>query len=322
MDLTTHVYSENCFSMMTPWHLRKQLTSQEPKRLQITSYRISRVVRLRQSMLWCMVHAQANLQHRKTTKDKRGGNCGNFHDLRSLCPAYRTRCEACGKISHWKSVCRTRYRVKQPGQEQSKDWPQKKKEKIHPIDTAEQSTETPPTETTSVSHLMATPQLHFHSLGIKSVSKNDTQALLQLQVDSVQVTAPLLCKIDTGAEGNVIPVDTFKHLCPQSSYSSDGTPLGLTLSITTITAFGDHTIPHYGTCEVILSYHGHPKSCAFHVVNTVGPTILGLPTCRDMKLVTLNYGIATRQTRAAPMPSPQGSADPKSELLCQYQDCF
>ena len=69
-----------------------------------------------------------------------------------------------------------------------------------------------------------------------------------------------------------------------------------TPSSTTITTFGGHTIPHYGICELTLSHHGHSKPYAFHVVNTVGPTILGLPTCRDMKLVSLNYGIATTQT--------------------------
>ena len=89
-----------------------------------------------------------------------------------------------------------------------------------------------------------------------------------------------------------------------------------------ITAFGGHTIPHYGICELTLSHHGHTKSYAFHVVNTVGPTILGLPTCRDMKLVTLNHGISTTQAETASMPNPQGNADARSELLCQYQDCF
>ena len=129
-------------------------------------------------------------------KDKRCGNCGNFHDLtrRSLCPAYRTRCETCGKFNHWKSVCRSRFRVKQPSQEQSKDWPQKKRESIHAIDTAEPNTETSPTDNTSTPHLTATPQLYFHSWYINSVSENDTQAFLKLQVDSGQVKAPLLCK--------------------------------------------------------------------------------------------------------------------------------
>ena len=86
---------------------------------------------------------------------------------------------------------------------------------------------------------------------------------------------------------------SYQRLFPQSSYSPEGTPLGLNPSSTMITVFGGHNIPHYGICELTLSHHGHSKSYAFHVVSTVGPTILGLPTCCDMKLVTLSYGIAT-----------------------------
>ncbi|KAK2552240.1 hypothetical protein P5673_026767 [Acropora cervicornis] len=145
----------------------------------------------------------------------------------------------------------------------------------------------------------ALTQLYSHSLYINSVSENDPLALLQLQVDSGQVTEPLLCKIDTGAEGNIITVDTFKPLCPQSRYSSDGTPLGPTPSGTTIYAFGGHITPHFGTCDLILSHHGHSKSCALHVVNTEGPTTLGLPTCSDMKLVTLNYDQSCTYARLA-----------------------
>ena len=36
------------------------------------------------------------------------------------------------------------FRVKQPSQEQSKDWPQRKRENIHAIDTEEPKTETSP----------------------------------------------------------------------------------------------------------------------------------------------------------------------------------
>ena len=55
---------------------------------------------------------------------------------------------------------------------------------IHAIDTADQSPEIPLPESTNTPHMLDTPQLYFHSLYINSVSKNDTQALLQLQVDS------------------------------------------------------------------------------------------------------------------------------------------
>lgn len=204
------------------------------------------------------------------------------------------------KYKHLKAVCHSHPGIKSQGHEQSKDRWQKKRENIHAIYTAEQSAEIPLSENTNTPHMLDTPQLYFHSLYVNSISENDTQALLQLQVNSGQVTAPLLCKIDTGAEGNVIPVDVYNHLCPQSSYSPEGAPLGLTPSNTTITTFGGHTIPQYGICELTLSHHSHSKLYAFHVVNTVGPTILGLPTCCDMKLVTLDYGISTTQTETVP----------------------
>ena len=67
-----------------------------------------------------------------------------------------------------------------------------------------------------------TSQLYFHSLYIDSISKTDTQGLIQIGVDVGQSTTPVLCKIDTGAEGNVIPVNTYKQLHPQSACRPDG----------------------------------------------------------------------------------------------------
>lgn len=64
--------------------------------------------------------------------------------------------------------------------------------------------------------------------------------------------------------GNIIPIDPYKCLCPQSSYNS------IENNNNIITAFGGHIIPHYGTCELILSHHGHSKSYTFHGVNTIG----------------------------------------------------
>ena len=150
------------------------------------------------------------------------------------------------------------------------DWQQKKRENIHPTDTADQSTEIPPPDNTNTPHMLDTQQLYFHFSYINIVSENDTQSLLQL--------------------------------------------LGLTLSNTMIPAFGGH-IPHYGICELMPSHHCHYKLYAFHVVNSAGPAILGLPTCCDMKLVTLNCGISTPQTETVCMPNPQGNADAKSEVL-------
>ena len=58
------------------------------------------------------------------------------------------------------------------------------------------------------------PQLYFDSLSINSVHHKNTQALVDIQVDSGQATRNITCKIDTGAEGNVIPVDLYTQLHP------------------------------------------------------------------------------------------------------------
>ena len=250
----------------------------------------------------------------KGTQDAKCGNCGTFHNPpRRSCPAYGTRCESWGKLGHWKSVCRSRPRTR-AGQVQPKDIQHKQQQGIHALDTSDPDNEFPAAPS-STSHMQDTPQLYYHSLYIGSVSTTDTQALIQI-VDVGQSTMPVLCKIDTGAEGNVIPVNTYKQLHPQSACSPDGAPLGLASSDTTITAFGGHIIQHYGTCELRLSHGGHSKPYPFHVVNTTGPTILGLPTCRDLRLVTLNYSLTTAKQ------DPLGSTEAKEELLCQYQDCF
>ena len=224
--------------------------------------------------------------------------------------------------NHRSNVCLSCQKTK-PGNKQTKwtwqghfkDKQHKQRQGIHALDTTKTDVGIPTGATPE------TPQLYFHSLCIDSLSKTDTQAVLQLQAESGQCTTSLLCKIDTGAEGNVIPVNTFKQLCPQSAFDPDGAPPGLTPSATTITAFGGQTIQRYGTCSLTLSHNGYSNTYPFHVVNTTGPTILGLPTCRDMNLVILNYSITTEQDKTSTQ-KPVGDPAAKTEILQRYQDCF
>lgn len=62
----------------------------------------------------------------------------------------------------------------------------------------------------------------------------------------------------------------------------------------------------------------------FHVVNTTGPTILGLPTCTEMKLVTLNHSLSKEQPQPAgtsPAQVPQDARRQKQpySLSLSYQ---
>ena len=57
-------------------------------------------------------------------------------------------------------------------------------------------------------------------------------------------------------------------------------------------------------------------------MDTVGPTILGLPTCTDMKLVTLNYSLQHESIGEASTVDKDGNPKAKAKVLTQYADCF
>ena len=136
----------------------------------------------------------------------------------------------------------------------------------------------------------------------------------------------LMCKVDTSAEGNVISLSTYKSLFPNASCNPGGIPTSLTPSSTIITAFGGHTVGHHGTCVLKLDYGGSCKPCPFHVVDAGGPTILGLPTCTDLNLVTMNFSITNHEGASRPSTTPRPICDPdpaaEEQVLKQFKDCF
>ena len=221
-------------------------------------------------------------------------NCGTMHNQsqKSLYPAYGTKCLDCGKLNHLRKVCRS---GKSQGQQKGKNNHQPGKgtsvsEGIHSL--AEKINES------TVSDIS---RLYCHTLSIDNMAENCSQATLNVQVDHGQSKTSLLCKVDTGAEGNVIPASTYKLLHPQSPCNFNGALLGLTPSTTRITDLGSHAIQHYGTCKLTLSHSGHSSTYLFHVVNTAGPTIqLVTNLHRHEAILTLNYSLQHESTAQAP----------------------
>ena len=235
------------------------------------------------------------------------GGCGSEQNIseRSFCPAYGSKCGTCGKENHWRKVCRSSKSDKKgkKGRQKLPKPPKGKfdrKKHFHSLEAHDQSEDNPQTSVPD--------QLYFHTLSVNQVTKNDTQALLNVEMVSDHCSKPLLCKVDTGAEGNVNP---------------GGIPISFTPSSTIITAFGGHAVGHHGTCVLNLDYG---KSCPFHVVDADGPTILGLPTCKDLNLVTMNCSITNHEGVSKPSTPTRPICDPdpvaEEQVLKQFKDCF
>jgi len=170
------------------------------------------------------------------------------------------------------------------------------------------------------------PALYFdmveiHELGHKA---QDTQALISLTAESEYKTANLTFKIDTGAEGNVMPLATYKTLVPASDFDRSGIPRHLKPSTTRIMAYGGTKIPLYGTCELTLSHHNMSEKTTFYVVQTDGSVIIGLPTCRKLGLITLNYSISTDNSTSTIQTqcTTLGDIKAKEKILSEYGDVF
>ena len=174
-------------------------------------------------------------------------------------------------------------------------------------------------------------QLEINTLGTAGNTEG-TQELVQLKFQSPQCTNQLIYKLDTGAEGNVVPLTTYKTMSPNCHVTQDGIPTNLHPSNMRITAYGGHTVTHYGTCKLQVTHKNKLVMSTFHVVKSNGSTIIGLPTCRALKLVTLNYAMnigptAERDTDAtAAVPTyttrPKGDETAKARILNEYGDVF
>jgi len=230
-------------------------------------------------------HKQQEKQHPqyKQQQEKECRYCAKRHNTteRSNCPAFGTKCTKCGKRNHWAKVCR--------GSQKS----------FHTVETDEQCPQS----------------LFFGTVQISSI-KAESQAIAKLHVRSAENDRHIDCKLDTGAEGNMLPLGIFKQLFPRSGTAS------LTPSSTTLTAYGGSTVKNYGTCIVRVKHKDIEEQSEFHVVEVGGPALLGLPTCRALKLVSLHYAVTTPLTPPTQEAKHSGNQQEKKKILEEYADCF
>ena len=90
------------------------------------------------------------------------------------------------------------------------------------------------------------------------------------------------CKIDTGTAVNVMPISTFRKLCP-AMFDTNGNVLHeFNKDWTTLRAYGGGINKHFGTRMIKCKWNYQKWVFLFHIVNAEGPTFLGLKTLIHM----------------------------------------
>jgi len=234
------------------------------------------------------------------------GNCGRFHN-KDACPAKGKTCNYCKKIGHFSQVCRSRLKAKQH---------------IHDI---QDSTEV----NDPVYDSIRFESIHVESLsqGHTTVNKKEVYATVNIDIP-LSTKATLKAKIDTGAQGNVLPLRLYRQMFPkniaQSGYPKPGS---LKPSSTVLVAYGGSQIKHQGIVTIPCIYKNREAQAPFYVTDTEGPAIIGLTTSTDLDLLRFNLEVKEENTNTTTQPATQSSINSskirsKEDVITQYPECF
>ena len=101
---------------------------------------------------------------------------------------------------------------------------------------------------------------------------------------------PIICKIDTGAQVNVIPVSCINR---RKRKNIQINPTNIKL-----TGYGGNKIEVMGKVTVRVKYKNKRKNVDFYVTNSNNDKpLLGLPTCEEFGIITITEEIKQKETK-------------------------
>ena len=218
-------------------------------------------------------HRQQRTHHSKTAKPCM--YCSGPAHKRSSCPARESECNHCHKTGHWENACLLKKRSATEARRSTGNKGSSQK-KVHEVSREREELEDD------------FELLNFHSISTSSDS-SEAYAKIKFQYDKSRM-ANLHGKIDTGSQGNILPLHTYKKIYPKNEK-----PLNPTK--TTLTAYNGTQIKQCGSVKMQCQYKDKRTTCEFYVADTNASVIFGLPLCLQLGLVKLNYNIQVQPTK-------------------------
>ena len=176
-----------------------------------------------------------------------------------------------------------------------------------------------------------TPLAKLESI-FKEGSKS--QAFANVKMTGQDTDVLVKCKIDSGAEVNVMPLRTFKHLFPDKQ-DKHGRSLRLQKPKVGLSAYGGTKVKQYGCFTLRCTHSDIALDIEFQVTQDRGSTMLGLQACMDLRLISLNCeqksscydchdtSQVSLLKKEGDNPSSSGrKGDAKGDLLNKYPKCI
>ena len=123
---------------------------------------------------------------------------------------------------------------------------------------------------------------------------------------------------------HVLPLRLYRQMYPEN-LTPEGFPKPGVLEHlpTVLTAYGGAKLMQHGKCRIDCVFNRRKSGATFFVTEADGPAIIGLPTCLEINLVTLNcsaqQGSPLNTNRTCEQVT---SIKDKDDLVKHYPDCF
>ena len=203
-------------------------------------------------------------------------NCGRHHNTSATCPAHGKTCLYCKKLNHFAEVCQSRAR----------------RQRIHAIEDSRDSV----AETTFESIVFESVTIANLTHGTPESSRDEVFVSIQVNLaQSDNRNTTLKAKLDTGAQGNILPMRLYREMFPhQVDNNGKLKPKALLSSNVVLTAYGGSQIKHHGIVTIPCTYGKESTLAPFYVTDIPGPAIIGLPTSTALNLLQFNCAIQTQ----------------------------
>ena len=187
------------------------------------------------------------------------GNCGRSHPPKS-CYAYKQICRLCSKEGHFAKMCKSSHNrsLSHPPRSHSSN----------------RVTSSSASASSNVHVVHESPDSMF--VGYVHIDSCEAPANSCWWKQFIINNTAVRCKLDTGAEANVMSRDVFESLSQ---------PATLRHASSVLTAYGNIQLRPLGVASLTLEHAGQRWPADFFVVDVSAPTIVGLPTCTALDVV-------------------------------------
>ena len=139
--------------------------------------------------------------------------CGRSHPRRATCPALATTSSNCGRRNHWAVVCRSRSQVPQHHQQYQQQHQQPRLKRNQTSSQSQKNVHTLLED--SYSNEDKHGQIQMNNVHINTVARDEAITNISVQHPNIHsVPASTEVKVNTGAQGNVLPIRAFRVMCP------------------------------------------------------------------------------------------------------------